>query len=505
MLQAQTQHYLPGTLEVIIYTSKDAQEIVQGSQSSPQTTFDELKEKYGITYFELAYPEIPNLQQIYTLKFSDVEHTEELINELRLVKGIKNAEQIPIPVADGAIPPDAGGSNMWYLQRINQGGWDHWKDLQGVGRTIKIAIVDCGVRLGHEDIKDNLYVNEKERDGRPGVDDDNNGYVDDVYGYDVADDDPNANPPLHRVTASFFSHGTKVAGLSSASTDNGVGIASLGLNTKIIPVKCIPNDSLDDKLWYAWDGMRYALNAGADIINCSWSQGYLTDGQELLLNEILERGIVVVASAGNFGNTGEVFPAAYPGVVAVGATTNEDKVWTSSNYGSYIDVMAPGVNIYTTTAASDKSYGFDSGTSFATPIVSGFLGLLLSQNDDVDLVIDIMKRGCRDIDIENPGKEGMMGAGLINIDRTLQILLFETSVNTPQKLTINVYPNPNQGVLHFPEAVQELTIVDLSGRVLVNMPLNGNQADLRDYHLKGLYILQVKTQEGVATARINFQ
>ncbi|MBI1222979.1 MAG: S8 family serine peptidase [Bacteroidetes bacterium] len=508
LLQAQTDHYFPGVLEVAIYTSHDAQEVSSSAQSSSGTPFDVLVQKYSITYFDVMYPESPNLQELYLLKFSDLEHVQDLIDELYTVRGIKNVEQIPVPTLTGAIPPDPGGANMWYFSKINQSGWEYWKDLEGKGKSIKIAIVDCGVRLSHEDIRDIVYINKNEIPG-DGIDNDDNGYIDDVKGYDVADKDNDANPPLNRVTSSFFSHGTKVAGLSSASTNNGVGIASLGLNTQIIPVKCIPNDSLDNVLWYAWDGMRFAMNSGADIINCSWSQRSLTYGQQLLLDEIMSKGIIIVASAGNEGSTEDAYPAAYNGVIAVGATTSDDKVWSNSNFGSYIDVMAPGVNIFTTTAQSDNSYGYDSGTSFAAPIVSGFVGLLLSQENDPEMAVKLLKQGCDDIDIENPDKIGQMGAGRINIDKSLELMAsgIKLGLSPVQNKEVSVYPNPNTGIIHFrtEAGVQQFSIIDLSGRVLVQQNVQNNHADISGFQLKGLYIIQMQTEDGSATSRIYFQ
>ena len=505
----QGADFQSGVLEISFRSTKDANEVQSGASPNPITPFQLLKEKYGVTVFETAYPEFPNLSRFYTLHFTDINRTEEFINELKLLPEVEGVDQIPVAVLDGAIPIDADGSKMWFLQKINRNGWDFMKQIDGQGRIVKIAIVDCGVRLNHEDIRDILYKNPLEIPNNR-IDDDGNGYVDDVYGYDVADRDNNANPPLHRVTENFFSHGTKVAGLSSASTDNGVGISSLGLNTRIIPVKCIPDDSLDIVIWNAWDGVRYAIAAGADIINCSWSQRTLTEGQRAILDEAISRGIIIVASAGNHGGNNLAFPAAYEGVLAVGATTNEDVVWTNSNYGSYIDVMAPGENIYTTTAASDNSYGFDSGTSFSAPIVSGFIGMLLSQENDPKKVISILKNGCDEIDIENPGKEGLMGAGRINIDRTIDLLVNGDpngllDFNKPQ--SINVFPNPTKGILRVSPEIQmlELRVVDLSGREVARLQPMSNSADLREFQLRGLYIVQIQTNEGLHTARVSFQ
>lgn len=512
LAKAQIPAFQPGVLEVVLRPSAEANEVVSGGAASPVTPFQQIKLKYGVTYFQESFPGFENLSQFYTLKFTQLDKTELLIADLEKLEEVVHVERMPLAIMDiGAIPIDADGDNMWFLKKINIANWDQWKEMANKEIVIKIAIVDNGVRLNHEDLRDVIYRNPgEERWPNNGIDDDNNGYIDDYMGYDVADKDPNANPPLNRVTSSFFSHGTMVAGLSSASTDNGIGMASLGLNTRIIPVKCVSDvDTSDSYYWHAWEGVRYAIAAGAHIINCSWSQSSITPGQQAILDEAIERGIIIVASAGNQGKDKLSFPAAYEGVIAVGATNSNDQVWGRSNFGSYIDVMAPGDNIYTTNALSDNSYGIASGTSFSAPIVSGFIGLLLSQENNPQKVISVLKNGCDEIDIENPTKVGLMGSGRINIDRTLDLL----KNGNPQSIRdfnssreILLYPNPSTGIIRVAAEtiIEELVVIDLSGKEVAHLTVNGNTADLTAYQLKGLHIVQVKNQDGVFTARVYF-
>lgn len=513
---AQTENFLPGVLELKMRQSSYANEVVAGGAASPVTPFQQIKLKYGVTSFEKISTNFPSLANYYTLKFSEIHLTEQLIADLQKLNEVILVEQVPVITLDaGAIPIDASGDNMWYLTKINISGWDYWKDFAKTGDTIKIAIVDNAVRLNHEDLRDVICRNYGEVPGN-GIDDDNNGYIDDYMGFDVADMDPNANPPMHRLD--LFNHGTMVAGLSSASTDNGIGIASLGLNTRIIPVKCVKDEAKSSTLVYAWEGVEYAIVAGADIINLSWSQLGLTERQKEILDLALSKGIIIVASAGNVGENIDpgvaqvpVYPAAYEGVISVGATTNEDVVWSKSRYGTFIDVMAPGVNVYTTTAESDNSYGPASGTSFSAPIVSGFLGLLLSQDRNVERVIRYLKEGCDNINKVNSDKVGLMGAGRINIDRTLELLMNgggpDGLIDLNQNREIIVFPNPSTGIVRVAAetVIEELVVIDLSGKEVARLTVNGNTADLTAYQLKGLHIIQVKNQEGMFTARVYFQ
>lgn len=500
------QYSVTGQLLVKVKTSQFDAEPMAGANANLESPIQKIIREYGITSFEIKYPNVDYLREYYHVNFTDTLRTEELIQELQTSKEVELVERVPLIMANGAIPPDAEDPKMWHLHKINQQGWDYWQQLNGKGRIVKIAIVDDGVRTTHEDLRDVIYKRPGEIPGNR-IDDDLNGYVDDVVGYDVADNDNDPNPPAD-ASNSHFSHGTRVAGLASASTDNGKGIASLGLNTRIVPIKCVSSEGPSSDYQHVWKGMIYAIQAQVDIINCSWSQYYLGDDEKRILNEILANKIIVVASAGNWEEEVPMYPAAYEGVLAVGATNSNDQVWSGSNFGEFIDVMAPGVQMFSTTATFDDSYDYGNGTSYAAPVVSGFLGLILSQVDDPDKAIEILKRGCMEIDIENPDKIGKMGAGRIDIDRTLKILIEGLQgVHLNKANSIQVYPNPTKGIVHFPADfyATEMRVYDLSGKEVAHINAPGTQVDLREYQLNGMHILHIQSDEGLFIARVLFQ
>jgi thermitase len=244
-----------------------------------------------------------------------------------------------------------------------------WKTSQG-SREVIVAVVDTGVQVDHPDLKNNIWVNEAELNGRPGVDDDGDGYVDDVYGWDFVNNRPNA--------IDDNKHGTHCSGIIGAEL-NGQGTVGVSPLVKIMPLKFLDSSGSGDTA-NAISAINYAVAHGAKVISNSWGGG----GESSLLNEAIQnaiaKGVVVVAAAGNASSNNDTvgsFPANYPGVLAVASTDSADKLSSFSNYGpGKTFIAAPGSNIYSTVIGS--SYAYLSGTSMATPQVSGALALALS-------------------------------------------------------------------------------------------------------------------------------
>lgn len=224
-----------------------------------------------------------------------------------------------------------------------------WDLTLGVPQVV-IAVVDTGVRMDHEEFQGRL-----------------------LPGYDFVNNDPDP--------ADDNGHGTHVAGIAGAGTNNGVGMAGMCGGCSLMPVKVL--DSTGSGLWYmVAEGIVYAVDNGADIINLSLG-GYTTSTLlESAVAYAQSHGVLVVAAVGNHASLNPYFPAAYAGVLGVAATTPQDTLWIMNNRGDYVDVSAPGEVIYSTiTQERDASgYLFMSGSSMATPHVSGLAGLLLSLN-----------------------------------------------------------------------------------------------------------------------------
>jgi len=244
-----------------------------------------------------------------------------------------------------------------------------------VGRgnsSVVVAVVDSGADFAHPDLAGSLWVNPDETPGN-GIDDDQNGYVDDVNGWDFVNGD--------NLPADDLGHGTHVTGIVAAATNNGIGVAGIAGGVKVLPVKVLNSGNKG-----TWSdialGIIYAADQGVRAINLSLGSTSYSNTVLEAIQYAQNRGVLVIAAAGNNGAEQLFYPAAYDGVLAVAATAPGGTRWQLSNYGSFIDIAGPGVTVYSTywSAAGGSSYQFLSGTSMATPMVTGVAALLWSIN-----------------------------------------------------------------------------------------------------------------------------
>jgi subtilisin family serine protease len=256
----------------------------------------------------------------------------------------------------------------------------------GSGAGIVVAVVDSGVDMFHPDLASKL-----------------------VGGYDVANGDswPQDNN----------GHGTHVAGIVGAVTGNGIGVAGVGWDTRIMPVKVLDDEGRASAYEVA-TAIERAVDGGARIINLSLGSAYRSDLLESATTYAYARGVLVIASAGNSADEGNpvTYPAANPNVLAVGATTPDGRRATFSEYGWFVDLAAPGVEILSTfwDAAYGSDYAFGSGTSQAAPFVSGLASLVWSRNPALtnDQVAGILMGTATDLG--PAGRDDQFGYGLIN-------------------------------------------------------------------------------------------
>ncbi|HVO74611.1 MAG TPA: S8 family serine peptidase, partial [Ignavibacteriaceae bacterium] len=250
-------------------------------------------------------------------------------------------------------------------------------DISKGDTNVIISIVDTGIDWDHPDLAANIWINRKEIPNN-GRDDDNNGYVDDYRGWDFGGltGTPDNNP----MEDSAY-HGTHVAGIASAVTDNSIGIASIGFRCRLMAVKTTRDDLRGSDntplIAYGFEGIQYAAENGAKIINCSWGgEAFSQLGQDVV-NFAISKGALVVAAAGNESSSNLFYPASYSGVLAVASTENDDRKSFFSNYGSWIDVTAPGSSIYSTWM--NDTYAYLSGTSMSSPLAAGLAGLVAAR------------------------------------------------------------------------------------------------------------------------------
>ncbi len=244
-----------------------------------------------------------------------------------------------------AVPNDTFFGRQWGLYKVNAPlAWD---ETTG-SASVVVAVVDTGVDIEHPDLASKIWQNSGEVAGN-GLDDDGNGFVDDVNGWNFY-----YNYPVQPGYDDGHGHGTHVAGIIAAATNNATGVAGGSWNVQIMPVAVL-NENGEGTSFEEAKGIVYAVDEGADVINLSLkADGYSSVEQEAI-NYALESDVVVVAAAGNDGAEPVVYPSAHPGVISVGAssfyyTSNgiEDTRADFSNYGAGLDVMAPGAEIFST-------------------------------------------------------------------------------------------------------------------------------------------------------------
>jgi len=357
----------------------------------------------------------PFLNTTYELILDKDINLDSLILRLNQIPEIEFSEKVPLYKLF-FTPNDPLYSSQWNLSKIQADL--AWNLSQGCV-NVKVAVTDDGFLMAHEDLVNQWHINTGEIAGN-GIDDDGNGYIDDWRGWDAAnnDNDPSATSP----TNTYFTHGTHVAGIIAGQTHNSKGIAAIAYNCKMIPVKI--GLSSNSSLTGAFQGLDYAVNAsGCDVINMSWGGGGWSATYQTLFNIAKTKGIICVAAAGNSNTSTPMYPASYNHVISVAASASTDARASFSNFGSTIDVTAPGVGIPSCLAGATNSYGNLSGTSMASPLVAGLCALMKCYNPmPADSIEACLKRTSDNINAQNPSFIGQLGAGRINAFQALQCL-----------------------------------------------------------------------------------
>jgi subtilisin family serine protease len=271
---------------------------------------------------------------------------------------------------------DPRAPEQWSLQGDGpMGAETAWR--QTTGADVTVAVVDSGVDLTHPDLAPNLWTNAGEIPGN-GVDDDGNGYVDDVHGYDFVAGD--GTPQDEN------GHGTHVAGILGARGGNGIGGSGVAWRVRLMPIRVLDADARGTTTAVA-QGIRYAVDNGARIVNLSLAGPAGTPDLEDAVRYAQDHGVLIVVAAGNDGadlTSAPAYPASYtePNVIGVAATTEAGNLSTVSDYGPGADLAAPGEQILST--ALGGGYEWRTGTSMAAPHVAGALVLLAAARPDLD-------------------------------------------------------------------------------------------------------------------------
>ncbi len=337
--------------------------------------------------------------------------------------------QIAQSSAEPGMPNDFDFSQLWGLHNVGQadgvrgadiGTLAAWQVSTG-SKGVVVAVLDTGVDYYHPDLAGNVWLNPGEVPGN-GIDDDQNGYIDDVHGFDFVSHD---GDPMDD-----HGHGTHVAGTVGAVGNNAIGITGVCWEVSLMALKPF-DETGNGEVSTAVEAIRYAIENGARIINASWGNNERSRALEEVIREVHEAGLLFIAAAGNDNSDNLFYPAAYEHAIGVAATDSKDRRSRFSDYGAYVDLAAPGENIYST--LPNNAYGFFSGTSMATPHVAGVAALVLSRHPEfTNVQVETILRNAVDL-IES---EKYIGTGRLNALTAVRVNapLPEVSLQLPERI-----------------------------------------------------------------------
>ena len=312
-----------------------------------------------------------------------------------------------------------------------------WETGVTGSKDVVVAIIDGGFQVDHPDLKDNVWINTAELNGKPGVDDDGDGYVDDIYGFNFVINSSDINA---------HSHGTHVAGTVGATNNNGIGVCGVagGSDGKggVKMMVCQVFDSRASSSAVADFGAAivYAADRGASIAQCSWGAG-VADEEDKSVTEAVDyftkngggdkmNGGLCIFASGNNGEEGNYYPGCLDKVVAVGSMAPDGSVAYYSNRGKWVDVTAPGgledngQQYGVLSTLPNSTYGYNEGTSMACPHVSGIAALILSKYGNKqfsnETLRTLLTTSVNDLYTQNPEYKGLMGSGYIDAYKALQ-------------------------------------------------------------------------------------
>ncbi len=341
---------------------------------------------------------------------------EQLALEISSVDGVVSVSS-ESRVRALLTPNDPGTSNQWALDTVD--AFEAWDMATGT-HDVVVAVLDTGIDWNHPDLAANMWTNEDGYHGYNIVDDNWFPMDDNIHGYDPSGD---------WVANLYTYHGTHVAGIIGAVIDNALGMAGLA-QARLMAVK-VMNESGEGTDGMVASGIRWAVDNGADIVTMSLGVEGTSTSMVNAVNYARNNDVVMVAAAGNDGTSVVSYPAAYPQVIAVGATDDTDRRASFSNYGTGLDVVAPGVTIYSTQGGS--GYQYLSGTSAAAPHVAGVAALMLTVSPalEPEEISSIINQTATDI--SQLAYDPTTGWGIVNAFRAVE------SVSAP-RVTITDHP-----------------------------------------------------------------
>lgn len=495
------------TDQLIIHYKKTSYKNLPYTSENPANT---ILKKYSATH--VTQNNIP--QNLSVVKVPKEQNINTVLQELSQLENVKLVELDHIQYGLGKlayIPNDNFYSRQWSLN--NDGTFSEttakvgadikmqqaWDIEKGSSNTI-VAIIDTGCRLDHPDLTGRYWVNSSEIPNN-GIDDDGNGYADDIVGWDFVNNNNTPNDD--------HGHGTNIAGIIGANSNNSMGYSGINMYCKIMNLKALDNNNkgfTSDII----NAIYYAVSNGAKVINMSLGGGHST-AYENAIKYAINNGVTVVAGMMNDNDNVKKYPAGYENVIAVGSTDPDDNrsapfFWgeaSGSSYGDHISVVAPGNYIFSLSNQVPETYNYYwGGTSQATPHVAGLVSLLLAQNPNLtpieikDIIETTADDQVGDPTEDTAGFDIYYGHGRINAFRALSNNLSVSELNNFTRIETKIYPNPATDVLHVDLSFQQktpttITFYNLQGATIWQTILHNLSNEISLNLPQGLYLLEI--------------
>lgn len=363
-----------------------------------------------------------SVRKIYIVKYSSPVDPLYASAKLRNDPDIEFIEPLYIKhVVD--YPNDTLVKDQYYLYTANIfNAWDIVLQYTTDTTTVLAGVIDTGVDYDHPDLANNIWTNPGETGtdstghdkSTNGIDDDNNGFIDDWHGWDFVGESYHPDSTGDNNPRFGNPHGTMVAGIIGAERNNIAGIAGVGIHTKILPIKIGTDSQFDGNTYNSYQGLIYAAAMGCDVINVSWGDWNYSSADKEFTDLALATGTAIIAAAGNDGKDIDFYPASFPGVMSVSATDRTDSMAHFGNYTPNVDVCSPGLGLKTIFPLDN--YTDFSGTSASTPLVTAIATLVKNRFPNLygSGIIKRLKATAYPIFDLNPDKKGLIGTGRVD-------------------------------------------------------------------------------------------